>query len=266
MGRRAVEVMQIGKRKCQLIGIGALERGAAEHQVDAEARDIGHHAAPQELHCSRSRAVGFQDAGTSELEESRACGKAGQHRRDVVLARGVEAAGAGCVGVAHQPIGAHDRGPSILFMLGAIQHQQMVADLIEAIEIAGCLAHRGRRHRRHLLIEDAIAQALRLLDFGTGFRKPDFKRARHCKHGPLCKTPFKRSGLVNVDQWIAFVCRVPPGAPPASQTLSHERHNFTALAGAVHELAVPAARDSALGWDRATSSARTIEPMPTIPE
>ena len=59
-----------------------------------------------------------------------------------------------------------------------VDHQKMVADRIEFVEIAMCRCHLGCRLGRHLAIEDVVAQALRSLDFGHGLRQPDFEAAR----------------------------------------------------------------------------------------
>ena len=66
-----MEMMQIGQRQRQRVGIGARQGGAAEHQVDVEARDIGHQALPQKLHGAGTAAIGFQDAGAAQLQEFR---------------------------------------------------------------------------------------------------------------------------------------------------------------------------------------------------
>ena len=81
-----------------------------------------------------------------------------------------------------------------------VDDEKVIADFVELVEIATLFAHLGRRHRGHFLVEDVIAQTLRLFDLGFGFRKPHFESAGHCQNGPLRKSCLKRAGLVNVDQ------------------------------------------------------------------
>ena len=189
----------IGQRQRQLLRIGAGKGRAAEHQVDREARDIGHQPLPEELQCRRAVAIGFQNAGTAEFQQALAR-VSPQHIRHVEFARGVETAGARCIDIARQTIGPDDERLSVIGKRRTIDDEQVIADIIELVEVAPLLAHLRRRHRRHLFVEDVIAQTLRLLDFGFGFGKTHFQRARDSQHGPLRKSAFKSPRLVNIDQ------------------------------------------------------------------
>ena len=51
----------------------------------------------------------------------------------------------------------------------AVHHQQVVADIVEFVEVAADGAHRVRRDGAHFLVEDFIAQPLRQHHFVIGF-------------------------------------------------------------------------------------------------
>ena len=206
--------MQIGQRQFQRIGVRAAERGTAEHQIDGEARDIGHHPAPQKLHRRGLHPVGLQHAGPPQLQHARAGGQRLEHGRNVVFARGIETAGLFGMHFAHQPVGA-DHGGLAVFVVGVtIHHQKMVANRVEPIEIAAHRAHLRRWRCVHLLIEYAVAQALGGGDFFSGFGQPHFQRARDSQNRPLFEAALQWSGLVNVDQNDCFP------KPPASGQFS----------------------------------------------
>ena len=56
-----------------------------------------------------------------------------------------------------------------------VDHQKMIADTVETIDIAPVSGHFGRRLRAHLFVEDAIAQRLRGIDLGGIRRQPDLQ-------------------------------------------------------------------------------------------
>ena len=117
-----------------------------------------------------------------------ACPRVGpQHGEMSIFARGVETAGARCIDIAHQTIGPDDERLSVIVKRRAVDDEKVIADLVEVVEVAPLLAHLRRRNRRHLFVEDVIAQTLRLLDFGFGLGKTHFERARDGQHGPLRK-------------------------------------------------------------------------------
>ena len=76
-------------------------------------------------------------------------------------------------------------------MHGAIDDEKVIAIFVELVEVAAAFAHRGAWDRRHLFVEDAIAQTLRLFDFGVGFRKTHLKRTHDRKHRPLIEDSFE---------------------------------------------------------------------------
>ncbi len=196
--------MQIGKRQRQGIGIVAGQAGAAEHQIDVEPRDIGHQALPQKLHGAGPGAIAFQHAGTAQLEIFGVGRQAVQHRGDVIFAGGIETASPRRILLARQPIGGDHQRLTVLAMGFAVHHQKVVADIVIFVEIAARLAHLRRGDRRHLFIEDAIAQPLRQLDFMLGLGQPHFQRAGHGQNRPLFGTAFERSGFVDIDHANPF--------------------------------------------------------------
>ncbi len=76
-------------------------------------------------------------------------------------------------------------------MAERFDHQKMVAEFVEAVEVAPLGAHLGRRHRRHLFVEDAIAKALRRLDLGVGLGQAHFQHAGDGKNRPAIGTAFE---------------------------------------------------------------------------
>ena len=196
--------MQIGKRQRQGIGIGARQTGATEHQIDVEARDIGHQPLPQKLHGAGAGAIAFQHAGAAQLQEFGAGRQAVQHGCDVIFAGGIEAAGPRRVLLARQAIGGDHQRLAILAMRLAVHHQKMVADIVILVEIAAGLAHLGRGDRAHLFVEDAVTKPLRLFDLVVGLGQAHFQRARDGQDWPLLGAAFKRPGFVNIDHAIPF--------------------------------------------------------------
>ena len=203
LGHRVVMV-QIGQWQRQRCRVGSRERGAAEHQIGGEARHIDHQPAPQQLHGGVLAAISLENAGTAEFQKVAVGRHARQHRRNVVFRGGVEPAGAGGVNVAHQPVGADHGGLPVLVGQRAVDHQEMIANLVELVEIAARFAHGRRRQSGHFLVEDAVAQALRRFDLEVGFGEAHFHRTRGGQNGPLLKAAFKGARLVNVDHWRRF--------------------------------------------------------------
>ena len=81
----------------------------------------------------------------------------------------------------------------------AVDHQQVVADIVEFIEVAPALAHLRRGDGAHFFIKNGIAQALRLFDFQLGFRQAHFQRPGNREYRPLLHASLERSRFVNVD-------------------------------------------------------------------
>ena len=123
-------------------------------------------------------AVGRQHAGAAELEELQ-IGVARDQPADVEFARRVEAAIFLRQRLAQQPIGADHRRPvGVLAVAGGmIEHQQVVADRVIGIDVAAREQPARIGDGGTLLVENAIAQFLRLAHLGGGLRQPHFERA-----------------------------------------------------------------------------------------
>ena len=119
-------------------------------------------AAPQHLH-GRGVARVLGDARAAELQHL--AGIVDRSWLDVVLGRRIEAAHLRRRSTADQAIGADDAFRALA--AAAVEHQQVIAHLVERIEVAALRRHLRRRMRRHLFVEDAIAQRLRGVDFGS---------------------------------------------------------------------------------------------------
>ena len=95
-------------------------------------------------------------------------------RRDVEFAGRVKAAIILGELLAQQPVGAdHDRLASAQDVLGraVIEHQQVVADRVEGVDVAAGEQPAGIGERRAFLVEHAVAQLLGLPHFGGGLRR-----------------------------------------------------------------------------------------------
>ena len=122
---------------------------------------------PQELDRALV-AIGLEHAGAAELHEAvaRPCGK---QRRDVVFALGIEAERVLGDLLAQHAVGADDLlalepGPGIRWRIRrVIDHEQMIAYGVIRILVAATQLRFEARHRRHLLVEHLVAQALREL-------------------------------------------------------------------------------------------------------
>src|SRR5262245_23670369 len=82
----------------------------------------------------------------------------------------------------------------------AVDHEQVVAELVIFVEVAPLHPHLRRGGGSHFLIEHAVAQALRGLDLGLGFRDADLKGARNRQDRPCMVPPCEGSRLENIDQ------------------------------------------------------------------
>ena len=116
-------------------------------------------------------------------------------RVDVELAGGVEAGLAVGDLLAEQPIGADHRRRFAQPRRGMVDHEQVIAHRIEGVDVAPRQERRGVRHRRHLAIEDLVAQLLRAADFLGVAREADLERtdtperARRRRAGPATPKP-----------------------------------------------------------------------------
>ena len=164
--------VQIGELRTETVGIGADETGAAEHQVDAVMEDVGRDAAPEQLH-HRTVAILHVDAGPPELEQ---VARKGEQLRDVVFARGVELPDEFGRFALHQTIRADDA-----FRPGSdrvIDHQQVVRDGVERVDVAPERPGLGIGHRAQFLVEDPVAQCLRGIEVAGRARDPHAEMAR----------------------------------------------------------------------------------------
>src|SRR5476649_1354731 len=77
-----------------------------------------------------------------------------------------------------KPIGAyHRRFAGAAVEGGVIDHQQMLADRVISIDVAACEQSAGIGDGGTFLVENSLAQFLRLANFGGGLRQPHLKRA-----------------------------------------------------------------------------------------
>ena len=127
-------MVQVGKLQGQAGGIGALQTGAADHDVGPVLRRIGADAVPQQFDGALV-AVGRQHTGTADFQEAQSA-VALEQRADIVLADAVKTAVLRRHLLAQQPIGANHRGTARAVASGVVDHQEMVADRIEGIDIA----------------------------------------------------------------------------------------------------------------------------------
>ena len=132
-------------------------------------------AVPQQLDGALV-AVGREHAGAPELEELHVL-VAGDEAGDVEFAGGVEAAKVLCQRLTQQTIGADDRRPAGLALARVVvDHQQVVADRVIGVDVAAGKHPARIGDGRTFLIEDAIAQLLRLPYLGGGLRQPYLQR------------------------------------------------------------------------------------------
>ena len=170
-------MMQEAQRQGERLGIRAVEGGAAEHGVDPVVADIGPDAGPEEID-RPLRPVGLEHAGAAELQETLA-GMPRQQGSEIEFALRIEAAEPVGGALAHQAIGPDDLGldaaeaaPGLV-----VDHQQMVASLVEPVRIAAEHPRDDIGFRRHFLIEHAVTQALRPPDLARAPRQPHLERA-----------------------------------------------------------------------------------------
>ena len=145
--------------------IGAGHAGAAEHYSDVIVEDVLGDALPQQLH-GGTVAVFFLDAGASEFER-RALPM--NYAPDIIFIGRVETTLLLGDRTAEKAVGADNAAWQIRAL--GIDHQKVVADLIETIKIPTLGLCLGRRYCGHLIIENAIAKRLRGLYLFGGIRQ-----------------------------------------------------------------------------------------------
>ena len=158
--RCQVRAVQVGQRQGQGVGIGARQTGTAQHQRHVEVEDVLGDAGPKELHEGAATIVPG-DAGAAKLHDLAGIG---HQRADVVLRRGIEATHAGCLRPPHEAVGGDNLPRQAGGGLVAVEHQQVVAEGIEGVELPPHGAHLWARLGRHLLAEDLVPQRLGGLD------------------------------------------------------------------------------------------------------
>ena len=159
--------------------VGAGEAGAADHDVGAVLAQIRPHALPQKLERALV-AVRLEHAGAAELHEAVAPALRLDQRLDVVFALRVEAVIAIRHVLAQHAIGADHARPapaSSVGLVAAIDHEQMVEHFVEGVLVAARQHGERAGHRRHLLVEHLVAEALRLPDLALLARQAHFERA-----------------------------------------------------------------------------------------
>jgi hypothetical protein len=104
--------------------------------------------------------------------------------------------------LSQQPVRSDNRRPGSTEARrgrGVIEHQQVIAECIEGVDVpppqAGCRIGNGR----HLFIENLIAQALRTPDITWGSGKPNFKIADSAEHVIVVALK-RRAGMAKHDR------------------------------------------------------------------
>ena len=193
-GFRGLRVMvQERQRQRQPVGVGALEAGAADHDVEPVLADIGPDPVPQQFDGAPG-AIARQHAGAAEFEKAQirmTIDQAGY----VELVLAVESVMPFRHVLAQQAVGADhrlpaaDRGPG-----GVIDHHQVVADLVEGILVAARQQRGGVGDRGAVLVEHAIAQLLGALHLALALGQPHLQRADPPQRGGRVRQPDRRAG------------------------------------------------------------------------
>jgi hypothetical protein len=110
-------------------------------------RYVGRDPAPQQLH-GRTLAIGGIDARASKLENF---AWMGDERRNVVLGCGIKAPQTGCRLSPEQPVSSDN--PVLAARAGVVEDQEVIAIIIEAIDVAPPPEHMGQRARSQRLIK-----------------------------------------------------------------------------------------------------------------
>jgi len=123
-------------------------------------------ASPQQLH-GRPITVALVDARAAQLQNF-AWGR--EEPVDRILIGRIESPATLSGFPAQQPVGGHNRART----KRAVDDQEMIAELIEVIEIPLDSRHLWGRLGGHFLIEDVISQSLSRLNLLRRLRQPDF--------------------------------------------------------------------------------------------
>ena len=129
-------VVEVGERQRERAGISTRKARAAKHQSDAVIRYVSRDPTPQQLH-GRALPIGSVDAGASELENF---AWMGDERRNVVLGCRIEPRQTGCRLPPEQSVSPDN---PIMAAAGMVQDQEVIAIVIEAIDVAPPPPHMG---------------------------------------------------------------------------------------------------------------------------
>ena len=173
--------------------IGAGQRGTAEQQADVVARQIVADPAPQQRD-GAAGAIGGQHARTAKFQQfaMRPPGPVEQ-RGKVEFPGRIEATGRARDRFAQQAIGANHRAG---FTHRTVDHQQMVAQRIEAVGIGG---FGPTKIGAHLLGKDPPAKVLHSRQVGRVARQPDLQGAGFGHNGCVFHAILHRARLARRD-------------------------------------------------------------------
>jgi hypothetical protein len=99
----------------------------------------------------------------------------GDERRNVVLGCGIKAPQTGCRLSPEQPVSPDN---PVMATAGVVEDQEVIAIVIEAIDVAPPPPHMGQRARSQRLVKYPVSQRLRGIDVFGGFCQANLQRAR----------------------------------------------------------------------------------------
>src|ERR1700740_3747149 len=127
---------------------------------------------PEQLH-GRSLAIGSIDTRTTELKYFPLMG---HKRRDVIFVGGIEPAKTPRRSSPKQPVGSNNWVATS--NVSMVEDEQVIAVIIESVEIAPSPQHLRQWSRSQPLIEYPITQCLYCVDVGGRFRESNLKRTQ----------------------------------------------------------------------------------------
>ena len=196
---------KVGKRQRHVLALRAVQAGAAEQQLDVVMQHILGDAPPEELH-GGARAVVGANTGTSQFQD---LARIAHEGGDVVLGRGVEAARAHRRAPPHHAIGSDHRVRAR--PQAAVQNHDVIAVIVEPVELAFGRGDLRARRRLHLFDEHLIAKGLRGAEFGGALGKANLQVARADVHRPSCLV-LQCDHLVLVPPFLSMASRPRLGA------------------------------------------------------
>ena len=114
-------------------------------------RYVARDPAPQQLH-GRTLAISRVDARASELKNF---AWEGDERRNVVFGRGIKPPKTGCRLSPEQPVSPDN--PVVAAPAGVVEDQEVIAIVIEAIDVAPPPQHMGQRARSQHLVKYPVS-------------------------------------------------------------------------------------------------------------